>query len=280
MFAAVMSASAAAALIAGHRGWTDVGIVALAGLAATIGGYSHPLAVATGRFIVILVISLSTMENGGPRAAIFALLLSGALWTSLVAFGLGSLLRPAGWSSDRASEPDRTASSARKYRRWIASLKTLAGWQFALRLVPSLAAAGVLRAAWPDHHLLWIAVTVAILCQRSLEPIPTRTMQRSVGAAVGVAATALLLGRLLPGWGLALLAGALAAFGSWLRAQNYLMYTASMTLLIILLLSAGALIEVGTLIDRLLATLIGAALVLAANMAVAKISNHRVGYAS
>jgi uncharacterized membrane protein YccC len=148
------------------------------------------------------------------------------------------------------------------------------------QIVPCLAAAGVLRAWWPDHHLLWIAVTVAILCQRTLEFFPARTVQRSVSAAAGVAATALLLGRLLPGWGLALLVGALGGLGSWLRAQNCLACTAGMTLLIILLLSAGGPIEVDTLVERLLATLTGAALVLVANATVAKISHHRVGDAS
>jgi hypothetical protein len=271
LFAAVLSASAAAAAIAGHGRWTDAAIVALAGVAGAIGGYSYVLAVASGRFVLFLVISLSTMENGGDRLAMLAVLLSGTLWTLLLGLGLGALFRAAGWRGGAEQARGTAASAVQKWRRWTASLRTLAGWQYPLRLVPCLAVAGILRALWPDRHLLWIAVTVAILCQRQLEPFPARTVQRSIGAAVGVAATGLLLGRVLPGWGLALLVAALASLGVWLRAQNYLAYTAGMTLLVILLLSAGAPIEAGTLVDRLAATLAGAGLVIAANAAVARI---------
>lgn len=269
MLAVVAIAATVAVLIAGRGGWTDAAIAGSAGCAAIVGGYSYPLAVATGRFIPFLVISLSLAENGGHRIALLVLLMLGALWTSFTAFTLGIAFRTAGWHEGPAPDQRRAATVAQKLRRWTASLETLAGWQFALRLVPSLAVAGVVRTLWPDHHFLWIALTIALLCQRQLELLPAKTVQRALGAAIGVAATGVLLERNLPAWGLALSVAVLAGLGPWLRMQNYLAYTASMTPLVILLLSAGGPIETGTLADRLVATLIAAALVVAANMSTA-----------
>ena len=57
----------------------------------------------------------------------------------------------------------------------------------------------------------------------------------------------------------------LAGLRPLLRARNYLAYTAAMTPLIIVLLDAGATPGIGVLIDRLVATLIGAGLVIATN---------------
>ena len=210
LFAAVACAAAAAVLVAGHGGWTDLSIVLLAGFAALLGGYSLPLAVATGRFLPFFAIALGLVEAEGDRLGLAALLVAGALWTSLLALALGSLFRALGWQPAAALREGASASAARQLRRWSASLKSLAGWQFALRLMPCLALAGLLRALFPEHHLLWIAITVALLCQRQPGRPSERTLQRAVGAALGVAATGLLLGRLLPGWALASLVSPLS----------------------------------------------------------------------
>ena len=271
MLAAVVAGAAAAVAIAGHGIWTDAAVVGLAGCAAVVGGYSHTFAVATGRFIPFLVIALSLAENGANRIALLLLLLLGALWTSVAAFASGAAFRAVGWRGAAADGRGRPATGARKLRRWTASLRTLAGWQFALRLVPGLAAAGVIRTLWPDHHFLWIALTIALLCQRQFELVPMRAVQRGIGAAIGVAATSLLIGRTPSGWELALVVAVLASLGPWLRIRSYLAYTASMTPLVILLLSAGGPIDMATLADRLTATLIAAALVIAANLSVARL---------
>lgn len=64
---------------------------------------------------------------------------------------------------------------------------------------------------------------------------------------------------------LALLASALAGLAPWLRARSYLAYTAGMTPLVILLLNAGRPIAADVLVERVVATLLGAGLVIAAN---------------
>jgi uncharacterized membrane protein YccC len=149
-------------------------------------------------------------------------------------------------------------------------LGQFAGWQYAARLAPGFAVGGALRVLWPGHHFGWVVLTVALLCRRQLEVLPVQATQRTLGVVIGVALTWLLVGRTLPTWMLASLVAVLAGLGPWLRAQNYLAYTASVTPLIVVLLSAGGPVEAGMLVDRLVATLIGAALVIVANLVVAR----------
>jgi uncharacterized membrane protein YccC len=144
-------------------------------------------------------------------------------------------------------------------------LKRLAGWQFALRLVACLAAAGAIRAHWPEHHFHWIAITVALLTERSLERFPVRVTQRAVGTLVGVIAAGLVYWLNPPQWALAAVIAVLAAARAPLRTANYLAYTVVQTPLVLLILDAGQRQGFELLGDRLVATLIGAALVLAAN---------------
>ncbi len=93
---------------------------------------------------------------------------------------------------------------------------------------------------------------------------------------LGVAAAGLLVGHLLAGWALASLIAVAFGCGAWLRPRNYLAYTASTTPLIILLVDAGRPVEMGVLVDRLLATMIGAGLVIGMNAMAAKtISNSK-----
>ena len=145
---------------------------------------------------------------------------------------------------------------------WICLGPLGSGAEEAARMVLVAAA---LELGWPGHHLRWAAVTVAILTQRQPEAAYGRAMQRAAGAVLGVAATGLLLGRGLPGWGLALLVGALAGVAAWLRSRSYLAYAAGMTPLVILLLDGGRPVTVEVLVERVVATLIGAGLVIAAN---------------
>ena len=117
----------------------------------------------------------------------------------------------------------------------------------------------------------WVVLTVALLSEWQIEAFPVKTTQRALGAALGVLATGLLLFDTPPAWALAAGIAVLAGLRPLLRARNYLAYTAVMTPLIILLLDAGAAPGLGVLIDRLVATLIGAGLVIATNWLFGKI---------
>ena len=264
VLAVIVIAAAASVAIAGHGGWTDAALVLLAASTALIGGYSQPLAVATGRFIILLVLTLSIAEGGHSGASVAALLGAGALWTMLVTQSFERLFADAG-AAPVAAAPASTATAAQKFRRWRRSIAHLSGWQFALRLTVCLLPAGILRWFWPGHHLIWIALTVVLLCRRPLEVSPVPVTQRMIGALLGVAATGLLAYGSLPALPLTVILAVLAGLAAWFRPRNYLAYTASMTPLIILLLDMGRPIEPAILVDRLVATAIGAGLVLAAN---------------
>jgi len=259
-------ASLAAVLASGHGWLSDAILVVLACAAATLGGYSRPAVAAAMRFVLFLVIIIAVADATPNRAGLVLLIAAGALWTSVVSLLLGVLIRrrrrPA---ATAASANPQNATAAQKFARWSRSLKSLAGWQYTLRLGFCLGIAGLMRSLWPEHHLHWIALTVAILLQRQIDSASVKSTQRTLGTALGVLAASLFLAFQPPAWGLGLCIGLLAGLRPWLKARNYLAYSAVMAPLVLLLLDGGGPLHAGVLIDRLLATLVGAALVAAAN---------------
>ena len=123
-----------------------------------------------------------------------------------------------------------------------------------------------MRWRWPDHHLHWIALIIAILTQRQRDLLPIKTTQRVLGTVLGVVTAAVFVVLRPPVWGLVLGIGVLAGARPLLRARNYLAYSAVMTPLVMLIMGAGQPLGAGILIDRLLATLLGAGLVTLASV--------------
>ena len=262
-------AALAATLIAGRDdGWTDAAVVVLGGLAAVCGGYSRPLAAASIRFVAALIIVVGVVEASPGRWGVLCLIGAGALWQAALVIGFGCLARWRGPYGAAIVPPSATA--AQKFARWRHSLTRLSGWQCALRLGLCLGAAGMLRVCWPGHHFIWISLTVAILLRRQPQPFSVRTTQRAIGVLLGVAASGLFMTRALPAWILAILLGLLGGMRPWLQARNYLFYAACTTPLVILMLDAGRPIGGGLLGDRLVATVIGAALVTAVDLVFAR----------
>ncbi len=266
-----VAASIAAVVAAGHGWLSDAVVLLLAGAAAVISGMGRPIATLALRFILLLIIAIAVAETAPDRAGLLLLMAAGALWTSVVALILGALARARSGQRASAESAPAPLTARQRLTRWRRSLARLAGWQFAFRLMFCLGIAGLLRWLWPDHHLHWITLTVALLAERQIDAFPVRTTQRALGAAIGVLATGLLLIYTPPAWGMVAGIGLLAGLRPLLRARNYLAYTAAMTPLIILLLDAGRPPETGVLIDRLIATLIGAGLVIATNLLFKKI---------
>jgi uncharacterized membrane protein YccC len=147
------------------------------------------------------------------------------------------------------------------------TLGTLAGCQYTIRLTACLAVAVVLAHAWPDHHLYWVALTVALLTERPVEMFPVKVTQRALGTLLGVVIAHFVFEWAISGWWLGVVVGVLAATRPMLRTRNYLAYTVVMTPLVVALIDAGKPPDWSVLADRLGATLIGAALVLGANAA-------------
>ena len=266
-----------AVLCAGHGWLTDAALVLLVGIAATVGGISRAMAVATTRFILFLMIvnatATPTKALGAKEAAGFlTLVASGAIWTSALSFALGAVVRWHRGMNVSASESQPIPALRQKYARWRRSLASFAGWSYPIRLVTGIAVAAAIDLCWPDHHLHWIGLTVAILTQRQVEPVPVKMTQRALGTAIGVAVATLTLRWGLPSWALAVVVGILAGARPLLRIRNYLAYSAVVTPLIVLIIDAGHAPDSGLLLDRLLATLIGAALVVGTNLLVMRLS--------
>lgn len=261
-----VAATVMATVIAGHGWRTDTALVLLASAAALVGGYSRSLAEATTRFVMFLVVALGVSETVRDRLGLPILMATGALWTAAASLLLGSLARIGRRPNPTVEAAAPLATAAHKLARWRRSLRHLSGWQFALRVAFCLGVAGLLRWRWPSHHLIWVTLTVSVLVRRQLEVFPVRTTQRAVGTTLGVIAAGLLTAQGVPAWGVAAGVGLLGAARSWLRTRNYLAYSACMTPLLILVMEAGRPVTSGILVDRLVATLVGAGLVIAANL--------------
>lgn len=265
--APVVAGTAAVLAVAGHGWLTDAAVAVLAILAALVSGYSRGVAAMTTRFTILLIIAVAMLDRptahgtavpgdiGHGGAAL--LILGGAVWASLVHRVLDAIARRPG----RAPAVPHPAAALRK--RWLRSLRRIESWQYALRLALGLTVAGVLNHRWPDHHLYWTALTVLLVTERQVEPFPVKAIQRAVGTAIGVVAAELLPA--LPGWALVGGIGTLAALRPLLQVRNYLAYAAAMTPLVVVLLDGGRPADPRVLVDRLVATLAGAALVIAGN---------------
>jgi hypothetical protein len=262
-----VGAAVAASLIARHGLWSDGGLVLAAGIAALAGGFSRPAAVASQRFIVFATIGLGVAEHASNRPALAVLIAEGAVWTALCALAVGAAARRFGIGPTAENVARPTATFARLFRRWREALGTAAAWTYPLRLIACLACAVAIREAMPLHHYSWIAVAVALLTQRQGDGLVVKVAQRTLGVAAGVVATEAIAARPLPDWALVVVIATLAALSPWLRKRSYVAYTAAMTPLIMLLTSGGEMIGQGLLIDRLVATLVAAALVIAAYLA-------------
>jgi hypothetical protein len=265
--APTIAAAAAAGVLAGTGSIGRAVTVSLAFAAALLGGYDRVTAIATTRFTLFLIMTLSLAATMPHRFVQTLLLDAGAVWAGLLWLLFGAVVRLVqGGRPLTAEEIQATASTSAKLARWKASLLQPAGWRFAVKLVSCLAVAEVLAAIYPDHHLHWIALTVVILAQRRTDPVPVKVTQRALGAGLGIVLAGLCLAMrpptgLLIGW-IGLIAGTRPLF----KARHYLSYTAMMTTLIVLMMDFDQPPDASVLADRVLATFAGAALVIAANL--------------
>jgi len=244
--------------------WADIIMVSLAGAAALVSGYSRPVGVAAIRFIIYLVLSVTLLQSAGAHQAGAALVFGlGALWNLAVRF----MLRPRhGKPETLPSPPPRAPTPAQRRAYWRGTLKALAGWQFPIRLVVGLSLASALHSLWPSHHYGWIVLTVALLTQRPLEHLPVKIIQRTLGVLIGVALTWAILVEVAAPVLLGALICVLATAAAVARARNYLAYSALSTPVILLVLDFGKPVHPALLVDRLIATLAGAGIVVVLNL--------------
>ncbi|HEX7605505.1 MAG TPA: FUSC family protein, partial [Usitatibacter sp.] len=272
--APAIAAILAAAALAGH-GFESAIAVVLVGAACLLGGFSRPAAVAATRFSLFLLVLVAAMAGASMQPWRVALLAAlGLGWSAIASIACGAFAREK--KSSDAEVASTRYSLAQRFARWRRSLRGLAGWQYALRISLCLAAAAMLRSVWPAHHLHWVAIAVMLLTERQVDASPVKIIQRGAGTFVGVIAAGL-FAECSPGaWSIAAAVALLAGLRPLLRVRNYLAYTAVTTPLILALLDAGQ-PGPGILVDRLTATLAGAALVVAAN-ALFRASSREAGH--
>jgi hypothetical protein len=257
-----------ATLIAGGP-WTDPAMIALAAGAATISGYSRPVAVTAIRFIVYLVLSVSLLDSaGGHRTAVALVFGLGALWNMAIRMMLrGPAIPPAARTA-----PTHKPTPAQLRAHWRRTMSEFAGWQFPIRILAGLGAASVLRHLWPSHHFFWIVLTVALLTQRPLEHFPVKITQRAVGSLLGVTLTWAILAGVASPLALAAIICVLGAAAPLARSRSYLIYSVISTPMILLVMDLGKPVATSLLTDRLAATLMGAVLVVALNILLERVT--------
>jgi hypothetical protein len=243
--------------------WTDPALVALVSAAALLTNYSRPLAVAAIRFDIYLVLSLGLLDGAGDHRGVAALVFGlGALWNIAVRVMLADRTPP----PPQSARPQREPTPAQRRAHWRRTLRTLAGWQFSIRLAAGLGIAVLVRHLWPAHHFYWIVLTVALLTERAIEHLPVKTVQRTLGALFGVGLTWLVLTEIPSRLGLAIIVCLLATMVPIARARSYLLYAVLSTPVILIVLDFGKPIEPALLTDRLIATIAGAGIVVAGNL--------------
>ncbi|SKB26977.1 Predicted membrane protein [Luteibacter sp. 22Crub2.1] len=261
----VLLAVAAAAGIA-RLPFADVFMIALVIPAATLVNYSRPAAVGGIRFIVFLVLNLGLIAGHGPQGRGAALMFGiGALWRLALRLIARHRRIPAELSSD-AVPAERQPTSRQRRVHLGRMLRSWQGWQYPVRLGLGLAAACAIRDRWPGHHFDWMVLSIALLTPRALEHVPVHITQRAVGTLIGVVLAGIVL-YVAPGH--AVIAGLVCLFGTLaplLRSGNYAAYCIFATPLILLAMDADGALEPGTLVDRLVATLVGSLIVVGANV--------------
>jgi hypothetical protein len=255
-------ASALAAVIAGlalaGTRWGDAGMIALAAVAAVIGGYSRPLAIASVRFCVYLVLCVGVLESAPEKRIAGVAFAIGAMWNLVLRRVIGGVT---------ATEPSSPYSHKQRIAAFRRRLHGLAAWQYCVRLTAGLAAASVVRHLWSGHHGTWLLITVVLLTGRVFERFPVKVTQRAIGVTLGVLLTWAILTLAQSVVATVVVIAGLAAAMPVLRAKSYLLYSAAMTPLILLVIDFGQPRYDALLVDRLIATLAGSAIVLLANVA-------------
>ena len=257
-----------ATLLAGEP-WSDPAMIVLAGAAAAFSGYSRPIGVAAIRFIVYLILSFTVLQNAGEHRGSAALVFGiGALWNVVIRL-LVVRRSPKAMvheTADPSDAPLRMPTAAQRRASWRRTMGSLIGWQFTVRVVVGLALADGVRLAFPAHHYGWIVLTVALLTQRPIEHLPVKLLQRTGGTLAGVLVTWGILALAPPPLAIGLTICSLAAAAYLARTRNYLLYACLSTPVILLVLDLGKPIQAALLADRVIATVIGAAIVIALNL--------------
>lgn len=260
------------ALLLGHVPWGDAAMIGLSVAAAALVNWSRPAAGGAVRFVIFLILNLglSAAGSGGAHRGGAALLFGlGALWRTVLRRLFGGRHAPAPAGAE--ASPARVVTLRQRRIHFTRALRSLQGWQYPIRLGLGLTAAVLLRDLRPERHFGWVVLTIALLTPRAIEHLPVQITQRVTGTLGGVALAGAILhasaGLGAPGHvALAVAVVLLGVAAPLARAGNYALYCLLSTPVILLAMDAGKEGADGLLVDRLVATLGGAAVIYAANV--------------
>jgi hypothetical protein len=233
-------------------------IVAVAFAAALLGGIGTLEGRIAANATVFTVIGAHLGTGPDSPAHILLFIVLGMATAAVLTLGTHAvtrLLSPL-WRNGLEGPPGPGWPFRRDMAKWRAGLRTLSGWQYALRLGPAMAVAEVVAHFRPGEHTYWIALTVSLVVLRDEAASPIRAVERGLGTTIGVLIGGLLLG-VLPTWGMVALVGTIGAVRPYLKMANYTAYAAVMTPLITMLNELGQDMSWAVLRERVLDTLLG-----------------------
>lgn len=251
-------------------------IVAVAVVAGLLGGVRASFAKVAAQVTVFVILGVSLAILGLPTvesSGFFVLGGIGAGCLTLSGYALrGHFLREpdshrsVSWGYGLGGHVVRDSDAARRrsealradLRRWVAGLRGIVGWRYAIRLGTCMATAEIIAHLWPAEHSTWLALTVALVVQRDTGLAVQRTIERGLGTLLGVALSWFLLGA-LPLWATLVAVGVIGALRPYVKLANYTVYAMVMTPLVVLLTGLGTQPSVELLRERLVFTVIGCA---------------------
>jgi hypothetical protein len=265
---AVMLAVILGTFVTRHGALGAGAMIVAAAIASTIGGTSREAAKATTKFTIFMAIStFSTWPDGDP-AAMVGYFGAGAAWTGAVAlvFAAGFHLATHVMGPGLAQEKIESRASRLPWReRLVRAASRREAWSYSVRLVTALAVAWGALALWKSPHAYWIVVTAALVVTRATAGTHVRALQRTLGTLAGVVIGTVLLAAHTPTWGVLAAIALIAGLRPLLKARNYLAYSAVMTPLVVMLLEFGHPFDPSIMVERLLGTLAGCAIAMAAD---------------
>ncbi|WP_433275583.1 FUSC family protein [Pseudonocardia xinjiangensis] len=134
-------------------------------------------------------------------------------------------------------------------------------WSFTLRLMLCMGVAEILRQIDPLGHGYWILLTAALTLKPDFQPVLPRVLQRGLGTVVGgVLGVAVLM---VPvGYAVLPVIAVLSAGIPYTVRRNYGMFSTLVTPIVLLLLDFGGPAGLGIVVQRLVNTVLGCAVVL------------------
>jgi hypothetical protein len=140
-------------------------------------------------------------------------------------------------------------------------LTSASTWEFVARLECCLALGELVRQLSPLGHGYWILLTIALVLKPDIQSVFSRTLQRGTGTLLGVS-LAWIPTLLAPGFVIFPLIAALSAPIPWAVRRNYWIFSVLVTPLVLLILDFGGTVDFGVVVQRVLNTSIGCAIVL------------------